>query len=308
MPHLHPQAELLREAATKLPAPYAVTVDEARERMRASFVGTGPVPVAWVGDLTVERDGFGIPARFYHPAPGELRPILVFVHGGGWVLNDLDVFDRLCAEIANIADCVVLSVDYRRSPEHRYPTARDDARAVLEWAAANATSIGGDANRIAVGGDSAGGAIAAGLTKLVRDQGGPTLRALFLLYPITDYLEPRRASYDERGPGFAVNQKFMSWVWEAYLPEQWSRADPYLFPIQGDLSGMPHTIICVAEFDVLRDEGVAFAKQLRHAGVPVDFTKADDQMHGFAMHIDSIDRAAELVHVTCHQLKAVLQT
>ncbi len=276
--------------------------------MRASFVLAGPPPVAQIGDVTVDHDGHAVPARFYHPAPGEIRPILVFVHGGGWAFNDIDVFDRLCAEIANEADCVVVSVDYRRSPEHRYPTARDDARAALEWAAANAAAIGGDPVRIALGGDSAGGAIAAGLTKLVRDEGGPVLSALLLLYPITDYMEPRRPSYDERGPGFVVNQEFMSWIWDAYLPDEWVRDDPYLFPIQGELSGLPPTVICVAEYDVLRDEGRAFAGRLEQAGVAVDLIDADDQMHGFAMYIDSIERAADLVRTSCHRLKDALTT
>ena len=303
---LHPQARALKDAARELTPLYTLPVHEARARMRATFVGPEPPPVAQVGDVTIQADGHTVSARFYHPRPEEPRPILVFVHGGGWILNDLDVFDRLCAEIANEADCVVLSVDYRRSPEHQYPAALDDARTALEWVAANAATIGGDPDRIALGGDSAGGAIAAALTKLVRDQDGPALCALFLLYPITDYLEPRRASYDERGPGFTVNQEFMSWVWEAYLPAEWSRDDPYLFPISGDLAGMPPTIMCVAEYDVLRDEGTAFAEKLAQAGVPVELTIADDQMHGFAMYIDSIDRAADLVRHTCHQLKAVI--
>lgn len=303
MVDLHPQAKLFKEAASRLPPLYTMSVDAARERMRAAFVDGSPAPVAEVGDLTVDRDGHGVRARFYHPAPGRTRPLLVFVHGGGWILNDIDVFDRLCAEIANEADCVVLSVDYRRSPEYQYPTARDDVRAVLEWAAVNATTIGGDSDRIALGGDSAGGAIAAGLAKLLRDENGPALQALFLLYPITDYVEPRRSSYDERGSGFTVNDDFMSWIWSSYLPAEWDRADPYLFPLQDNLAGLPHTVVCVAEYDVLRDEGIEFAEKLSCAGVPVDLTNADD---GFAMYVDVIDRAGELVRHTCAQLKAVL--
>ena len=305
---LHPQAKMLKEAANMAAPLYLLPVHEARARMRAAFVGSQAPPIARTGEVTIDAGDHTVPARFYHPRPGTVRPVLVFVHGGGWILNDLDVFDRLCAEIANEADCLVLSVDYRRSPEHRYPAALDDVRAALEWASSNAAAIGGDPGRIALGGDSAGGAIAAGLAKWTRDHGGPVLHALLLLYPVADYLEPRRASYDERGPGFAVNQDFMSWIWSSYLPEEWQRDDPYLFPLQGALEGLPHTIVCVAEYDVLRDEGVALAERLAQAGVSVDLTLADDQMHGFAMYIDSIDRAAELVRNVSHQLKRALTT
>jgi acetyl esterase len=205
--------------------------------------------------------------------------------------------------VATAADCVVLSVDYRRSPEHKYPAAIEDARSALEWAASNAASIDGDASRIAVGGDSAGGAIAVALAKFVRDEGGPQIHAQLLFYPVTDYSEPGTQSYDERGVGYVIDHDFMAWIWTAYLPAEWRRDDPYLFPLQGDLAGLPAAIIYTAEYDLLRDEGAAYAEKLRSAGVPVEFMNADDQMHGFANHTESIDRAAELVNHAGFRLK-----
>jgi acetyl esterase len=306
MAELNPQAKALLAEASGLPPIYTLTIDEARARMRAALVQDGPQPAAHVNDIAINNGNAILAARAYHPRPGHSLPILVFFHGGGWILNDLDTHDQLCSKLANSADCVVLSVDYGRSPEHKYPAAIEDARAALDWAASNATSINGDASRIAVGGDSAGGAIAAALAKVVRDEGGPPIRAQLLFYPVLDYLEPGTRSYEERGVGYSVDRDFMEWIWAAYLPAEWSRDDPYLFPLQGDLAGLPAAIIYTAEYDVLRDEGSAYAEKLRNAGVPVEFTNADDQMHGFAIHTHTIDRAAELVHEAGCRLKKAL--
>jgi acetyl esterase len=274
--------------------------------MRAALVQEGAQTVARKYDITIDRSTAMVPARVYHPRPGHSLPILIFCHGGGWILNDLDTHDSLCCLLANVAECVVLSVDYRRSPEHRYPAAIEDARSALEWAASHGLSIDGDAGRIAVGGDSAGAAIAAALAKVVRDEGGPHIRAQLLLYPVLDYWDPGTKSYDERGVGFTVTREFMQWIWSAYLPAEWRRDDPYLFPLQGDLSGLPAAVICTAEYDVLRDEGAAYANKLRDAGVPVEFTVADDQMHGFANYAETIDRAAEFVREAGLRMRAAV--
>jgi acetyl esterase len=308
MAELDPQAQAFLESAeaSGLPPAYTLTIQEARARARATFVPDDPEPIAEMTDVAIDNGNAVVAARAYYPGLDHPLPILVFFHGGGWILNDLDTHDRLCSTLATSADCVVLSVDYRRSPEHKYPAAIEDARSALEWVASNAAAIHGDASRIAVGGDSAGGALAATLAKLVRDEGGPQIRAQLLFYPVTDYLEPRTKSYDERGVGYSLTRDYMAWAWAAYLPAEWSRDDPYLFPLRGDLAGLPPAIIYTAEYDPLRDEGAAYAEKLRNAGVPVEFTNAEDQMHGFAMHTHAIDRAAELVHEAGCRLRKAL--
>jgi len=307
MAELHPQARALLADAATLPPLHTLTIDQARARKRAPL-GTGSGPIADVRDFAIGDGEGALPVRSYHPRPGIVLPILVFFHGGGWILNDLDTHDVLCRELALAAHCVVLSVDYRRSPEYKYPAAIEDARSALAWASANAGVIGGDAARLAVGGDSAGGAIAAGMAKLVRDEGGPRILAQLLLYPVADYPDPARKSYVERGSGYSIDHDFMRWIWAAYLPEDWRRDDPYLFPLQGDLRGSPTSIICTAEYDVLRDEGMDYADNLRAAGVSVQYMNANDQMHGFASHTEANDSAADLVRDAGRRLRQVLET
>ena len=267
--------------------------------MRTALIQEEFQAVAKVNDVLIGND---LAARCYHPKPAETLPVLVFFHGGGWILNDLDTHDPLCRRIAHVADCVVLSVDYRRSPEHKYPAALDDAKAALAWVHVVADAIGGEPARIAVGGDSAGGTLAAALAKLARDDGGPQLRAQLLFYPVLDYSDPGTGSYAERGVGLSLDRAYMDWVWDAYLPSDWSRGDPYLFPLLGEVAGLPPTVLYIAEFDVLRDEGVAFAMKLRAAGVPVDIVIAEDQMHGFANHADRIAAAGALVDEASRRL------
>lgn len=306
MAELHPQARALLTDARKLPPIYTQSVEDARSRMRAAFVGREPEPIAQVTDISIGDTDRPLRCRAYHPNPTETRPILLFIHGGGWVLNDLDVFDVLCSILANSADCVVFSVDYRRSPEFTYPAALEDARSALDWVVSHADHVRGDSRRVGVAGDSAGAGLAAALTQVVRDTGGPAIRAQLLLYPVLDYLHPPTDSYEERGAGYSVDVEFMEWVFAAYLPETWNRSDPYLFPLQGNLTKLPPAVIYTAEYDVLRDEGAAYAQKLRDAGVPVEFVNAEDQMHGFAMHTRTNARAAELVQRASDRLKELL--
>ncbi|WP_170947597.1 MULTISPECIES: alpha/beta hydrolase [Nocardiaceae] len=234
-------------------------------------------------------------------------PALVFFHGGGWIFNDLDTHDELCRTIADVAHCRVFSVDYRRSPEHTYPAAIDDGDAVFEWLIDHSDEFDIDPAALALGGDSAGGTIAAALVKRIRDRGVRRLAAQFLLYPVLDYWDSDNASYSERGEGFTVDRTFMKWIWDAYLPQEWAREDPYLFPIKGSMNSLPPTVLCVAEYDVLRDEGADYARLLLRAGVPVTFLSADDQMHGFAHHTALMDSAREMVESAATHLGRVIR-
>jgi acetyl esterase len=210
-----------------------------------------------------------------------VKPVLVYLHGGGWVIGTLDSYDATCRELAQGAGCVVVSVDYRLAPEHRYPAAPEDCYAAVQWVAANAASLGADAKRLAVGGDSAGGNLSAVVSQMARDRGGPAIRFQLLIYPVTDADFTRR-SYVDNAEGYLLTTASMRWFWDHYVPEQAKRAEPYASPLRAaDLSGLPPAWVCTAEFDPLRDEGEAYAKRLQQAGVSTTLTRFDGLIHGF---------------------------
>jgi acetyl esterase len=222
-----------------------------------------------------------IPVRIYQPAGAGVKPVLVYLHGGGWVIGTLDSYDATCRELAAGAGCVVVSVDYRLAPEHRYPAAPEDCFAAVKWVAANAASLGADARRLAVGGDSAGGNLSAVVSQMARDQGGPAIRFQLLIYPVTDADFTRR-SYVDNAEGYLLTTASMHWFWDHYLPDRAKRAEPYAAPLRAaDLSGLPAAWVCTAEFDPLRDEGEAYAKRLQQAGVTTTLTRFDGLIHGF---------------------------
>jgi acetyl esterase len=306
---LDPQAQALVEAAVAsgLPPVYTLPNDQARARMRAAFIQGEPEPIAVLSDLLIPGPDGGMPVRLYHPAPGTRRPLVLFFHGGGWTVNDLDTHDRLAILLAKGSGCAVVSVDYRRAPEAKYPAQVDDAYTALTWAVSNGDLLDVDPARLCIAGDSSGGTLAAATALLARDRRGPSILQQVLLYPVTDYLDPPTQSYIERATGYSLNFDFMAWSWRNYLPEQWSRDDPYLFPLRAkDLTGLPAAVILTAEFDPLRDEGDAYADRLREAGVSVDHWHLEDQMHGFAMQTRVIDRAQEAVQAVASKIAAVL--
>jgi acetyl esterase len=275
--------------------------------MRTAFIQGEPEPIALMRDLLIPGPAGGIPVRLYHPSPDMRAPLVVFFHGGGWTVNDLDTHDRLATLLAKDSGCAIVSVDYRRAPEAKYPAAVDDAYTALIWAVGNADVLNADPARLGVAGDSSGGTLATVTALLARDRHGPSIRQQVLLYPVTDYLDPPTTSYVERASGYSLNYDFMAWSWRNFLPAQWSRDDPYLFPLRAkDLSGLPATVILTAEYDPLRDEGKAYAERLRDAGVPVDYWNLEDQMHGFAMQTRVIDRAREAVKIVASKMASTL--
>jgi acetyl esterase len=222
-----------------------------------------------------------IPLRIYQPHGAGVKPVLVYLHGGGWVIGTLDSYDATCRELAQGAGCVVVAVDYRLAPEHRYPAAPADCYAALQWVAANAASFGADAKRLAVGGDSAGGNLSAVVSQMARDKGGPAIRFQLLIYPVTD-ADFTRGSYVDNAEGYLLTTASMHWFWDHYIPHPAQRAEPYASPLRAaDLSGLPPAWVCTAEFDPLRDEGEAYAKRLQAAGVSTQLTRFDGLIHGF---------------------------
>lgn len=254
---------------------------EIARRARA-FVGT-LAPVARVEDRVVAGPAGAIPARLYVPA-ADTRPrgLVVYYHGGGWVVGDLDTHDPLCRFLAHEADVAVLAVDYRLAPEHRFPAAVEDARAALRAAVGEAEALGIDPGRVAVAGDSAGGNLAAVVAQLATREGGPQLAVQLLIYPVTQ-LSWKHASYRLFGDGFFLTEKEMDWYRGHYLASESAALDPRASPLLApDLRGLPPAIVLTAGFDVLRDEGEAYARRMEEAGVRVRLRRHAGQVHGFS--------------------------
>lgn len=239
-------------------------------------------PVASVEDRAITANGAQIPVRIYRPESGPaVKPALVWFHGGGWVIGSLDGSDFGCRIMANASGCTVISVDYRLAPEYKFPTAVDDCLAVTKWVAENGPELGVDGARIAVGGDSAGGNLAAVVSQLARDGGGPAIAFQALVYPVTNY-DFSTASYRDNAEGYLLERDSMEWFWGHYLRSEADGASTKASPLRHtNLAGLPPAIVLTAEFDPLRDEGEAYAERMRAAGVPVEARRYDGQIHGF---------------------------
>ena len=219
-------------------------------------------------------------------------PLHVYFHGGGWVIGDLDSHDRLCRALTNAAGCVTVAVHYRLAPEHKFPAGLEDCYAATRWVAAHAASINGDASRIAVGGDSAGGTLATIVALMACDRGGPRLVYQLLIYPNTDYYRPGTRSLVENANGYFLTRDFIIWQWNHYVEREADALNPYASPLRApDLSGLPPALVQTVEFDPLRDEGELYVARLREAGVPVMHTRYNQTIHGFVLMAGVIDQA-----------------
>ena len=258
--------------------------EEARatNRIGAEVAGGPKPPMGRVEDLELPGPGGPIPMRFYVPLGAvEPMPLLVYYHGGGWVIGDLDTHDGVARFLAANAGVLVLSVGYRLAPEHPFPAAAEDALAAFQWASEQAVGLGADARRIAVGGDSAGGNLAAVVSVLARDAGGPDPAMQLLIYPVTDADGgPSRQLFAE---GFLLTKMDMDYFEGHYLPNPDDSRDPRVSVLRtGDLSGLPPAYVATAGFDPLRDEGEAYAARLREAGVRVALRRHPGLVHSFA--------------------------
>jgi acetyl esterase len=305
-PELDPKAQMVLDVVAAAGEPHLSTlpVDEARERVRAALVTKGePLPLHSVEDVSLPSPSGPLRVRLYRPADGPL-PVALFIHGGGWTVNDLDTHDDLCRRLAERSGWMLASVDHRRAPEHRHPAHLEDAYLAYRWLLDNAGSIGADPARRALIGESSGGTIAANLTLLLRDLGAPPPAYQVLAYPSTDEFD-RAPSYSERGEGYILDRELMKWYFGHYLPPDASRDDPYLYPLAAeDLSGLPPALVLTAEFDPVRDDGVAYAERLEEAGVEVERVHAEDQMHGFLLLGRVVPSAQALVERTADALAA----
>lgn len=260
------------------------SVEEKRAAYRAAVVRSGePELVHLVEDRTAPGPAGDIPIRIYRPAAenAQTLPVLLYAHGGAFVSGDLDTHDPLCRELANHIPAAVVAVNYRLAPENPYPAAAADCFAVLRWLAANAWSIGGDASRIAVAGDSAGGNLASVLALMAREKNEISLKAQVLIYPMLDAtLSSTSLIENAYMPPFNLADCVYSW--QLYLPKDVDRRNPFVSPLQAEVvSGLPPSLVLTAEFDILADEGEAYVQRLRDAGVPVEHEEFQGMVHGF---------------------------
>jgi acetyl esterase len=307
---LHPQTQGLVDAMARmnLIPPDKLSVEQAREQFRQSrvpFVAPAEA-VDSAKDATLPGPGGGLRIRMYRPLGSrsdELLPGLVYFHGGGWVFGDLDSHDPLCRELCNLARCAVVAVDYRLAPENRFPAAVEDAISAIRYVAQHAIALGIDGARLAAGGDSAGGNLAAVAALTFRDQGGPELKLQLLIYPVTDF-SMEAPSYTRIANGFTFSKERMSYFRGLYLRGPEDAANWRASPLKvKDLSRLPPALLIAAGHDPLVDEGKAYADRLEAAGVPVTYTCYDGMVHGFVSMAGAIDAG----HTAIAEAAAVLK-
>lgn len=308
---LNNQAQKLLDGAkaSGLSPVYFLPVNEARLRMRAAFISKDePEYVYHVENNFIPCPGYKIGLRIYRPSTEAKLPCIVYFHGGGWVVNDLDTHDAVCRSLANQVNAVIVAVDYRRSPEFKYPAPIEDAYTATEWVFANAKKLNIDDKKIAVGGDSSGATQATVVCLMARDRGTFSIKFQWLAYPVTDFYFPGTPSYKEMAEGYSTNRDFMMWVWNKYLPENIDLNDSYLCPLRSsDFTNLPTAFIMTANYDPLRDEGELYAQKLIEGGVKVILKRYEDQMHGFIMQRKNIDAAVIAFHDAVNALKEGLK-
>ncbi|HEY4024891.1 MAG TPA: alpha/beta hydrolase [Candidatus Dormibacteraeota bacterium] len=308
---LDAQVQVLLDQMKALGFPGFAALDVSQARSLFSQVERPPgEPVAGVEDRVIPGPGGDIPVRVYRPvqpagSDGPL-PLVVFFHGGGWTIGSIEGHDPVCRALANRAGSVVLSVEYRLGPEHRFPAAVEDAVAATGWAVEHAHELGADPVRLVVAGDSAGGNLAAVVAIHARDTGGPAIAHQVLIYPATDMTRRDWPSYEENGEGYFLTVRDMEWFETHYLRSPADRDSWQASPLlAADHAGLPPALILTAEFDPLRDQGEAYGERLRAAGVPVRVVRYPGQIHGF-MSLDALDVSKTALDEIAAELRSAL--
>ncbi len=307
---LHPQVLAIRDRLRRDRVPHLSTlsIEQARAADRAAAAtGTGEAePVAEIRDMEIAGPGGPISVRVYRPDGAGPLPVLVYFYGGGWSLGTLDTCDGVCRMITNAAGCVTVAAGYRLAPEHKFPAAVEDCHASAQWVADHAAELGADATRLAVGGDSSGGNLAAAVALRARDLGGPAIAHQLLVYPNTDH-EADTPSMRQFADEHFFNPSSVRWYWGMYLAAPEDGANPLASPLRaGDLSGLPPATVVTAEYDPLRDEAELYAGKLAAAGVPVEIVRYDGMMHGFFTMVGALDTSREAVLDAARRLRVAL--
>lgn len=293
-----------------VPPTDGLSVESARERLKQLFEAEGdPEPVARVDDFSIRGPEEPIPVRLYHPEAGGPNPLLIYLHGGGFMLGDLDATDGVCRAFVNEADCAVLSVDYRLAPEDPFPAGLLDCYAAAEWAVEYGDAVNVDPERIAVGGASAGGNLAASVSLLSRDRGGPELAHQLLIYPgVRAPVQEPFDSFHENAEGYLLERDAMEYFRENYLRFPTDARNEYAWPmLASDLSGLPRATVVTAGFDPLRDEGQAYADRLGEDGVDVTHREYETTIHGFVSLLGILDGAREAIEFMAGSLRETFE-
>lgn len=285
-------------------APLAVADNEARVRVARGFMMhalESRTSIAGLPNRVETRDveiAAGLSVRLYLPPAATPRPVMVYLHGGGWVVGAVATVDPFCRLLSEAAGVVIVSVEYRLAPEHPYPAGLEDALAAVEWAARHAHEFGGDVSRLALGGDSAGANLAAVAANRIcgaAQADANVLRALLLLYPVTDHPDAGHPSYAENAVGYGLEANLMRWFWEQYAPGI-APDDPNVAPLRlREVPALPPTLVTTAEYDVLRDEGFAYAEKLKAAGVVLTHLHTPDMGHNFPVTPAQVARFPQCV-------------
>jgi acetyl esterase len=309
---LNPQTEALLAAMAQsgFPDPLAQPVATTRALLAAMRPDLAPAraPLAGVEDRAIPGPAQPVPVRIYRPRGAGRRPLplLVYFHGGGWVLGDLDGYDGLCCELTRQAECITVSVAYRLAPEHRYPAAVEDCDAALAWCAANAAALGADPARIVIAGDSAGGNLAAACALRRRARPGAMPAFMALIYPATRLAAPEMPSRIAHADGYFLTRAVIDWFAAHYIPDPARRAEVDASPLLApELDGLPPTLVITAEYDPLVDEGEAFVARLRAAGVPVRLQRYAGTIHGFFGFYPLLDQGREAIAVVAGAIRGL---
>jgi acetyl esterase len=308
----HPQVQAIRDRleAEQVPNLYTLPIEEARARdVKGAITTAGPPePVAEVRDFVVPGPAGDLTARLYRPSTAGALPVLVYFFGGGWSLGTLDTSDAVCRMITNRAGCASVAVSYRLAPENKFPAAVDDCYAGAAWVEAHAAELGVDAARLAVGGDSSGGNLAAAVTLRAREFGAPAFVHQLLVYPNTDATADTPSMREVTDEHF-FNKNAIAWYWGMYLASPDDGLSPFASPLKAaDLSGLPPATVITAELDPLRDESELYARALSQAGVPAEIIRYDGMMHGFFTMVGILDVAREAVATAADRLARAFAT
>ncbi|HEX2198278.1 MAG TPA: alpha/beta hydrolase [Burkholderiales bacterium] len=305
---LHAQVAglLERVARSPLPAYHTVPAFVARRIYRDTRSALSP-KAPGIAEVRLHVFNSAVAVRSYRPVLDEALPALVFFHGGGWAIGDLDTHDVLCRQLALGARCAVFSVDYRLAPEHPFPAAVEDCFSATQYIFRHAKALQVQAERIAVGGDSAGGNLAAVVALMARDQGGPPLACQLLIYPATDQ-RCGHASHERNGEGYLLTKDSIRYFRAAYLPQEKDRTDWRASPLLAQShAGLPPAFVLTAGYDPLVDEGRAYAERLAKAGVEVSYREHADMVHGFILFGGVVDTANAAVEECCRHLRAAFE-
>lgn len=302
---LHPQVKTVLDLMTKAGPPmHHLTPEKAREQILAMRANKGDVEaVGKVEDRSIKGPGGDIPIRIYTPNGRGPFPLLVYFHGGGWVVGSIETVDASCRALTNLANCITVSVDYRLAPEHKFPAAPDDCYAATTWTALNAASIHGDPSRMAVAGESAGANLAAAVALMAQERGTPSIALQLLLYPVIDYA-CNTPSCRENGEGYFLTTEMMKWFWNHYLRNAADGENPLASPLRAKrLQALAPAAIYTAEFDPLRDEGAEYAKKLREAGIAVEYKCQEGLIHGYMGMAKAVEPAGKALQEAAAALK-----